>query len=181
MLTDAICHYREEPYIPEACKRFLEISFLDWMVFNVPPMVINTILCLLYLQLHFQGIPEHWKFWKKQKVVGTGVADRKKAMEKGIARAIADEYRALGELTFQEAAIIILFLILVILWVFKDPQVFPGWDYFFAPTTRGKPFIKEVTPTLIIAIIMLVMPSKIEYYMTPFEGGLQFLYRMFQK
>ncbi len=92
-------------------------------------------------------------------------------MEKGVARAIEEKYKALGEIGFHELAVIVLFLFMVVLWVFKDPQFIPGWDVFFPKTARGKSFVKEATPTLLMAVLFFLIPSKAVYYRHFWQGG----------
>ncbi len=135
-------------------------------------MILNTVLCWLYLQLHFMGIPESWKFWKPIPRRGRRPSTvQQESMEKGIAKAIEEKYKALGEIRFHELAVICLFLIMVLLWVFKNPQIISGWEVFFPKTARGKSFVKEATPTLLIGLFMFFIPSKLKYYVNPFNGG----------
>ncbi len=137
-------------------------------------MVLNTIFVWVYLQLHFMGIPESWKLWKRQNQQARGrrpSAVAQKAMDDGIAAAIEDKYKALGEIRFHEIGVLVLFLIMVLLWVFKNPQVIEGWDVFFPKTARGKSFVKEATPTLLVATVMFFIPSKAQYYRDFFKGG----------
>lgn len=48
--------------------------------------------------------------------------------KKDIKSSIRLQYRELGPITFYEKSIMFLFSLLILLWVFKDPQFMPGWE-----------------------------------------------------
>jgi len=132
----------DEPLTPPGCKKFLSISFLDWMLFNIPPMMISTIFLWVYMQIHFRGIPKGWRFWRK----GFLEAARKeaaiaKSVETSIRTTMERKYEELGRMNFHESGVLYLFLTVVVLWIFKDPQIIPGWDNLFRKTRTGKSFI----------------------------------------
>lgn len=163
--------YREETYTPESCRNILEISFLNWMVFNFPPMILNTLFCYLYLQIHFMGIPSRLKFWQKETETDALDSINVKSLEKSIKKAIGDKYRSLGPVCLHEMAVLGFFFVMVSLWIFKDPRFIPGWDSFFPKSVRGKSFVKEATPTLLIAFLLFVFPSKSLYFKNFKKGG----------
>ena len=153
----------------------MRIGFLDWMLFNVPPMFLNTILCWLYLQVHFLGIPPSLKFWQRRKNNSAleTLAEMESTLEKSIKSALRQKYEELGAMTLHEIGVLIIFVITVILWIFKDPQFMPGWDSFpvFKRTASGKSYIKESTPTLLMCLFLFAIPKKKEYYNNFRKGG----------
>ena len=50
--------------------------------------------------------------------------------EKEVGRLIRRKYRDLGPMTFHEGAVLVLFVVLVLVWFFRDPQFIPGWSEF---------------------------------------------------
>ncbi len=50
---------------------------------------------------------------------------------KDIKMSIRNQYRQLGPTTFYEKSIMFLFSLLILLWIFKDPQFMPGWESAF--------------------------------------------------
>lgn len=86
------------------------LNFASWMAFNVPVMIINTTLAWLWLNLLFIG-------WKPAE----GGRDRR------VEQLIRRKYQDLGPMSFQEAATLFLFVCLVLLWFFRDPQFITGW------------------------------------------------------
>jgi len=164
-------YFREEELASEACKKLLEISFVDWMMFNIPPMIINTLICWVYLQIHFLGIPKFLKFWEKKSSEVDETEEMNKNLENSVQTSMKLQYDELGGIRFNEIGVLTLFCIMVFLWVFKDPQFIPGWDSLFTKTATGKSIIKECTPTLLICVLMFAIPGKAEYYTNFFSGG----------
>lgn len=164
------------------CKSFLNISFLDWMIFNVPPMVVNTALCWVYLQLHFLGLPQRLRKMfgrlsdSNENVLDSVRADRE-YFEKKMEVAIRRKYNQLGPMNFQQIATLVLFLVLVVLWIFKDPQFMPGWDVWFQKSAKGRSYISEATPTLGIVMILFMLPSKWDYYQKAMKGSKSFFWK----
>jgi len=167
---------RDEELASEACKKLMEMSFLDWMLFNIPPMMLNTMLCWIYLQVHFLGIPSFLKFWEKSdSEEALQEKEMNRSFESSVQAAMSQQYKELGSIRFNELGVLILFCIMVFLWVFKDPQFIPGWDAlpFFERSPTGKSLIKECTPTLLICFLMFAIPGKSEYYTNFFRGGME--------
>ncbi|CAL8144256.1 unnamed protein product [Orchesella dallaii] len=175
IVLDLVRKDADEPLASEACRQKLQISFLDWMMFNTAPMLVNTLMCWIYLQVHFLGLPKFLQFWKTESKEEKDEADRmSKALEKSVKKAMKQQYDALGPIRFNEIGVLVLFIFMVILWIFKDPQFIPGWDALpiFDRTPTGKSFIKECTPTLLVCVLMFIIPGKAEYYRNFRTGGL---------
>ena len=54
-------------------------------------------------------------------------ASEKVKREKAARAVIGKKYEELGPMSFHEFMTLFLFIILVLLWLFRDPQVIPGW------------------------------------------------------
>lgn len=96
------------------------------MLFNIPPMLINIILCWIYLQIHFLGIPQFLKFWEKKTEEQMEIEAMNSKFEKSVETTMKRQYQELGPIRFNELGVLVLFSIMVVLWVFKDPQFIPG-------------------------------------------------------
>ena len=133
-------------------------------------MILNTLLCWIYLQIHFLGFP---RFWKRKKLT----PEEEKAdtdIHESIKQAIKEKYDDLGDIRFHEMGVLLLFLVMVFLWVFKDPQFIPGWDslpFLVHKTSSGRSFIKESTPTFLICVLLFAIPGKTSYYKEYRSGG----------
>lgn len=42
------------------------------------------------------------------------------------------KYQELGAITFHEITVLVLFVILISLWMFRDPKFMPGWGSLFS-------------------------------------------------
>lgn len=58
-----------------------------------------------------------------------GVGEEGKERAKNLIR---QKYKELGPMSFNEKTVTILFTILVLLWMFRDPKFIPGWGSFFS-------------------------------------------------
>ncbi|CAG7816075.1 unnamed protein product [Allacma fusca] len=166
----------DESYCPAECKEIMEIGFLHWMLFNAPPMILNTLVTWVYLQIHFLGIPPSWKFWQRKgdKENIKSVYTMEPSLEKSVMSALRQKYEELGPINFHEIGVLSIFTITVLLWIFKDPQFMPGWDSIpiFKRTATGRSFIKECTPTLLMCTLLFMIPKDIQYYRNFTRGGM---------
>lgn len=62
-----------------------------------------------------------------KKNFGCGISEAEKQKSKQAYSIIKSEYRALGRMKFSEAAVLILFITLVVLWFTREPGFMPGW------------------------------------------------------
>ncbi|KAH6944472.1 hypothetical protein HPB50_003346 [Hyalomma asiaticum] len=74
--------------------------------------------------------------------------------------AIRRSYAALGPVKFHEVAVLLLCILLVFLWLFRDPMFARGWATYFGTI---KP--KDATAVTIPVILLFMIPSK------PWEGA----------
>uniref|UniRef100_A0A2L2YCZ0 Solute carrier family 13 member 5 n=1 Tax=Parasteatoda tepidariorum TaxID=114398 RepID=A0A2L2YCZ0_PARTP len=118
-----------------------EITFASWMFYNIPGMLICVFIGWLYLWMVFI------KFSKSNLNVS----------KEDIKDIISKRYADLGRLTIQEAQVMILFLILIFLWVFRDPKIISGW--MDALGTKRK--IGDSAPAMAIAFLLFFLPSDI--------------------
>ena len=116
-----------------------EISFADWFIYAMPV----TILLFLaaWLLLYFMYRPkESWE--------NIHINDFRK------------EYKALGKAKLEEKIVLILFIILAVLWIFRSGfniQSFeiPGWAKLF----KNPSYINDGTVAVFISILLFMIPS----------------------
>ena len=119
------------------------VNFLTWMEFCVPQAVINVGLCWVYLQLVYIGVP---KFGKK--------TDEEKRNGENVKNMLQQRYSELGQFSFHEFIVSVLFLVLVSLWFFRDPDFMRGW----APAITDTK-VSAATPAIFIIFFMFVIPA----------------------
>lgn len=115
------------------------ITFTQWMGFAAPVALVMFVVVFLVIYIRF--VP-------KQNFEG---------LEKGY---FQREYRALGKATYEEKAVLVLFVTLAVLWTFRsgirfDHFTIPGWGAIF----NHAPYINDATPAIFVAILLFVIPS----------------------
>jgi sodium-dependent dicarboxylate transporter 2/3/5 len=119
-----------------------EISFADWFIFAVPVTILLFLSAWVLIFLMYR--PK--KGWENVRVT-----DFRK------------EYVAMGKPKQEEKIVLVLFILLAFLWIFRagiSIQSFkiPGWsDLFHTPS-----FINDGTVAIFIALLLFVIPSKSE-------------------
>ncbi len=124
-------------FFPEAA----EISFTQWFLFGLPISIIFLFLVWGLLSLLF---------------CPGGEIDLDK-------KTFSGQYKALGPLSFEEKVVLVDFLILVFLWMFRsDIRIghfkLPGWANLF-PNAQ---FINDGTVAVAMAVLMFLIPAKKE-------------------
>lgn len=112
------------------------------MAYNVPPMIVNIIIAWVYLVLVYFGLPGS----KKSKSLSLG---NRKSVEK----LLLEKYRGLGPMSFHEIAVLILFIFVVLLWLFRQPRFMDGW----ADALPGAD-IGDSTAAMLVVFLLFVVP-----------------------
>jgi len=60
----------------------------------------------------------------------TGNADKEEAVKRLIRR----KYEELGPISFHELSVLLVFVLSILLWFFRNPQFMPGWGELFTTT-----------------------------------------------
>uniref|UniRef100_A0A131XL48 Putative na+/dicarboxylate na+/tricarboxylate and phosphate transporter n=1 Tax=Hyalomma excavatum TaxID=257692 RepID=A0A131XL48_9ACAR len=121
------------------------VDYALWMFFALPTALIGTGLTFLIVVPAF--------FRCKSPDLGKESRDYTMA-------AIRRSYTALGPVKFHEVAVLLLCILLVFLWLFRDPMFARGWATYFGTI---KP--KDATAVTIPVILLFMIPSK------PWEGA----------
>lgn len=127
-------------YGPEA-----NVSFGTWMMLAFPGMLICLFLCWLWLQFVFL---DSFKFWK-QKLAQT------KEQSIRARKVIQGQYDALGPMSFAEKAVLVHFVILIALWLTRDPKFVDGWAVIFKSG-----FVTDSTTVIAVCMFLFCFPSE---------------------
>jgi len=125
--------------------KYLDMTFFTWLALNLPAMMLNVLIAWVYLIYYYDGI----KDWGKVPVVGFFISlCRKKTCDPqeehlerwkthAVRSLLATEYKKLGPIRFHEIAVGIIFILVVFLWILRDPDVFSGWSRLFPGAAVG--------------------------------------------
>lgn len=119
-----------------------EISFADWFIFALPVTILVFLAAWLLLYLMYKP-KERWD--------NLQIDDFKK------------EYKLLGKSKPEEKIVLVLFVALAFLWIFRagfsiQSVNIPGWSALFK--TPG--FINDGTVAIFVALLLFMIPSKTE-------------------
>lgn len=133
----------------------------------MPIAVINLFLTWIILSLFFLGRPK-FSSGKHHSAKVTKESTTEDVLPENSSQHVAKHLQRkldeLGKISFHEWIVIALISIAVILWLFRDPQVFPGW---FSLFPEGHPKIGDSTVAVAILVIMFIIPKELSY----FRGG----------
>lgn len=124
-------------YFPDAP----EISFATWFFYAFPITLILFIVVFLFLYFVFVRRKKGWKSISRKE--------------------IATEYTNLGEKSFEEKVLLIVFVSLALLWFFRADIVMgsfliPGWSNLF-----GQPeLFNDGTVAIFMAVLLFIIPSR---------------------
>ncbi|GIV46214.1 MAG: SLC13 family permease [Ignavibacterium sp.] len=116
-----------------------QISFGSWMMLAVPISIIIFLAAFLVIKLLF------------------GV-NKKISLDKSY---IKTEYMSLGKITFEEKAVLIVFVSTVLLWIFRVElnlgfMIIPGW----ASLLKIQELVDDSTIAIIAALTLFVIPTR---------------------
>lgn len=135
-----------------------EISFARWLAFAFPPAVLFLVIAWAILTRIF--IP--------QTKTGSPVLETDSPVLEADSSALnADlsvfrkEYHSLGRMRREERLVLILFLSVALLWIFRQPIdlnfcTIPGWSSLF-PDPK---YIRDGTVAIMVALLLFIIPAK---------------------
>ncbi|CAI8047247.1 Solute carrier family 13 member 3 [Geodia barretti] len=128
------------------------INFGLWFVFATPAMVLTLLLSWLYLSLLFC---DDSFVWVKKKLL-----KRRVRFQSGRAkRVIREQYRLLGRIKYAEVVVLGLFVLLALLWLFREPRFIPGWASVFR-SSGGASYFSDSSTAMFVVFLMFIIPSR---------------------
>lgn len=116
-----------------------EISFADWFIFALPVTILLFLASWLILFLMYKP-KTSWKILGRDD--------------------FRNEYRQLGKPKIEEKIVLVLFIVLAFLWIFRSgfniqSFVIPGWATLF----HTPEYINDGTVAIFIALLLFIIPS----------------------
>lgn len=145
----------------QADKLFMEhtgaesdISFAKWMGFAFPLSLMVAVFGWLWLALVFLRCGCFKKVDPVQKRM--------------VNQTIRAQFKKLGRLTFRESIVLFVFILLVFLWLFRDPPNVNGWG------TSGAfkdGYVSDSTPCILLSVLLFLLPAEIPRVFKRAKGG----------
>ena len=130
----------------------MDLTFATWMAYNIPTMLLNVLAAWLYLVVLYFGLPDAIAFWRKKK--SAEVKEAEKIRQTNVTKMLRAKHEALGPMNFHETAVAILFFLVVMLWMFRDPRFIDGWGHFFP-----KVEVEDSSAAMLIVFILFIIPK----------------------
>ncbi|EDO42123.1 predicted protein, partial [Nematostella vectensis] len=142
------------------------IGFADWFFFAFPEMLI-----LLFVAWYCSA-PVEGNFLKLRSF-RCGCCKKShrsdKEQDKAVRVVLLNQYKALGPMSFAEIAVLVHFIMLALLWLFRNPKFMKGWSaiLFIQSVFNMHRFgvsharyVKDGTVAMVVAFSLFVFPSK---------------------
>ncbi len=129
------------------------VSFGTYMGFAVPQAVLCLVVIYMWLSFYFIGLVSRDENEDRAKAKETNVA---------VARMIKQRCLALGTITYHEMSVLTVFLLLVLLWFFRQPKFMPGWaDQLKGENAVGDPVgVGDATPAILMTSMLFFLPAE---------------------
>ncbi|XP_029607399.1 solute carrier family 13 member 1 [Salmo trutta] len=135
-------------YIHQFYPECTSVNFGNWIVLCLPISIIALLLSWIWL---------HWMFIGSDFRVLFRPSGERSESETATARVIEEDYNTLGPMSPQEVVTAFIFILMVALWVFRDPGFMPGWASIFLPEYAG--YISDATVALLLGLVFFIMPA----------------------
>ncbi|XP_045172068.2 Na(+)/citrate cotransporter-like [Mercenaria mercenaria] len=121
-----------------------DISFAKWMGFAFPLSLLTAVLGWLWLVLVF---------------IRCGCCKKIDSEHKrAINASIQHHFKELGKLSFCEIQVLVVFIFLVFLWLFRAPPNIDGWG---TAATLKKGYVSDSTPCILLSVLLFLLPAEV--------------------
>ncbi|KAL8594480.1 hypothetical protein ACOMHN_024925 [Nucella lapillus] len=118
------------------------ITFANWMGMALPMSAIVLLLGWILLMVMF--------------LRGRICQKISPAQKEGVRKVVMNEWKALGPMTMAEIEVLVLFVIVAVLWISRDPKESPGWGSLFL-----KGYASDATVVMLVSALLFLLPAKV--------------------
>ncbi|XP_065282081.2 Na(+)/citrate cotransporter-like isoform X1 [Dermacentor albipictus] len=121
-----------------------EPSFVSWMFYNVPIMLVLLLFSWMYMRRLLYGAMDE------------GTRTSNPDAEEAVMREVAKRCDELGHITFSESVVTFLLTLMILLSFTQKPHFIPGWSDAFA----HHKMIKSSVPMVVVMTLLFVIPRE---------------------
>ncbi|WAR02986.1 S13A2-like protein [Mya arenaria] len=88
-----------------------------------------------------------------------------------IGKIVRDRYKKLGRISMAETQVLVVFIFLVILWLFRAPPNIDGWGIGFKKDEKGKSYVSDSTACILLSVVLFLLPAEKPNIFCWFKGG----------
>ncbi|XP_077870238.1 Na(+)/citrate cotransporter-like [Saccoglossus kowalevskii] len=127
-------------------------NFGEWMVYAIPTQIVCLALAWTWLSTFFLDLGQSILLCFSGR---SNCLKKKQTVEGDIVAVLRKQYDELGAIKWSEVVVIFIFVVLIVMWLFEDPQFVTGWRSWFKPG-----FVKSSTFTVAVTILCFIIPNK---------------------
>ncbi|CAB3999628.1 solute carrier family 13 member 5-like [Paramuricea clavata] len=128
------------------------IGFANWFIYAFPEMLL--LLCVAWVWIQWMYLETRLRdlinFIRRRPTK----SKNSEAVDKAT-RVVQQQYDSLGPISFAEIAVLVHFVIMALLWLFRDPKFIKGWSILF---TKG--YVRDGTVGILVAFSLFNFPSR---------------------
>uniref|UniRef100_T1JGI6 Citrate transporter-like domain-containing protein n=1 Tax=Strigamia maritima TaxID=126957 RepID=T1JGI6_STRMM len=130
----------------------IRISYFNWMCFAIP----NMLLCCFALWFLMQVLCLGCKAtFKRNKVLTDSQAQLKVVLKR--------KYAELGPISYHQIVVCIVFVLLVLVWISREPVLFPGWGHFLYnkddKDQNKEYYVSDSAAAVILVAVLFALPE----------------------
>ena len=76
---------------------------------------------------------------------------------------VREHYKQLGGVSYAQVCLIVLMVVLILLWLLRAPQVFPGWGSLFTDKENQGGYLTDSSVAIFFAFLLFVLPGRLPW------------------
>lgn len=82
---------------------------------------------------------------------------------KRIREVIKQHYKRLGAISYPQIMLTILMILLILLWLFRAPQIIPGWSSLFTDERAPRGYLTDSSVAIFFAFLLFILPGRLPW------------------
>ena len=121
------------------------VTYSNWFMFGFPVALVTMVLCNIWLNIYAFG------FWNTITLKAQATPTEVERLEE----IVKNQYRSLGKIKFQEKIVLVHFMLLVLLWLTRQPGSVDGWA-----TLLPGGFVTDGATAMAVGISLFILPNQ---------------------